>query len=77
MVRRIFEVIREINARQKAAILIVEQNARPPRTWRTGATCCSGRVVLQGTGRQLLASQEVHAAYLDGGLDAGRFHRSR
>jgi branched-chain amino acid transport system ATP-binding protein len=27
-----------------------------------------GRVVLQGTGRQLLASHEVHAAYLDGGL---------
>ena len=69
MVRRIFEVIREINARQKVAILIVEQNARLALNMADrGYVLQSGRVVLQGTGRQLLASHEVHAAYLDGGF---------
>ncbi len=69
MVRRIFEVIREINTQQKVAILIVEQNARLALNMADrGYVLQGGRVVLQGTGQQLLASHEVHAAYLDGGL---------
>jgi branched-chain amino acid transport system ATP-binding protein len=36
----------------------------------------NGRIALAGTGRELLANPEIHAAYLEGGRDGARRNAS-
>ncbi|MBM3557266.1 MAG: ABC transporter ATP-binding protein [Alphaproteobacteria bacterium] len=68
VVKRIFEVIREINEKEKVTIFLVEQNAHHAlRLAHRGYVMAQGRVVLSGSGRDLLANPEVQAAYLEGG----------
>jgi len=68
IVKRIFEVIREINEQQKVAVFLVEQNAHQAlRLAHRGYVLQTGEIALSGTGRELLANSEVRAAYLEGG----------
>jgi branched-chain amino acid transport system ATP-binding protein len=68
IVKRIFEVIREINEEQRVTVLLVEQNAyHALRLAHRGYVMQTGRITLQGGGRELLANPEVRAAYLEGG----------
>ena len=68
MVKQIFGAIREINERQKTTVLLVEQNAHQAlRLADRGYVMQTGRIMLSGTGTELLANPEVRAAYLEGG----------
>jgi branched-chain amino acid transport system ATP-binding protein len=68
IVKQIFDVIREINERQKMTVFLVEQNAyHALQLAHRGYVMQTGRITLTGTGRELLANPEVHAAYLEGG----------
>jgi branched-chain amino acid transport system ATP-binding protein len=68
IVKQILEVIREINERQRMTVFLVEQNAHHAlRLAHRGYVMQTGRIMLSGTGDELLANPEVRAAYLDGG----------
>ena len=64
VVERIFGVLREVN-QGGVALLLVEQNAHKALQLAHRAYVLeSGSVVMEGTGRELLASPEVRRAYL-------------
>ena len=64
VVERIFQVLREISA-AGVALLLVEQNAHKALQIAHRAYVLeTGEVVMQGTGKELLASPEVRKAYL-------------
>jgi len=68
LVRQIFGVIREINARDGVTVFLVEQNAyHALRLAHRGYVMANGRIVLSGTGTELLANPEIRKAYLEGG----------
>ncbi|MBL8670912.1 MAG: ABC transporter ATP-binding protein [Alphaproteobacteria bacterium] len=68
IVKQIFAVIRELNQARKMTIFLVEQNAyHALRLAHRGYVLANGKVVLAGTGAELLASPEVRKAYLEGG----------
>ncbi len=68
IVRQIFEAIRRIAREEGMTIFLVEQNAfHALRLADRGYVLVNGRVRLSGTGKELLANQEVRAAYLEGG----------
>jgi branched-chain amino acid transport system ATP-binding protein len=68
VVKQIFEAIREVNRRQRTTVLLVEQNAHHAlRLADRGYVMQTGRIILGGTGRELLDNPEVRAAYLEGG----------
>src|SRR5262249_7691548 len=68
IVKQIFEVIREINEQQKMTVFLVEQNAHQAlRIAHRGYVMQTGRIILSGAARELLANPEVRAAYLEGG----------
>jgi len=67
IVRQILKVIRQINELQKMTVFLVEQNARQAlRLADRGYVMQTGRIILSGTGAELLANPEVRAAYLEG-----------
>ncbi len=60
--------IADINEQEGMTIFLVEQNAfHALRLAHRGYVLANGRVVLQGSGQELLANREVRAAYLEGG----------
>jgi branched-chain amino acid transport system ATP-binding protein len=60
----IFSIVREINA-QGTTVMLVEQNANKAlEVANRGYVLESGVIVQTGTGRELLASEEVQKAYL-------------
>jgi branched-chain amino acid transport system ATP-binding protein len=64
VVERIFGVLRDVNA-SGVALLLVEQNAHKALQLAHRAYVLeTGNVVMQGTGKELLASPEVRKAYL-------------
>ena len=66
-IRKIFQTIRELNRDHGMTILLVEQNAHHAlRVAHRGYVMQHGQIVLAGSGRELLANPEVHAAYLAG-----------
>ena len=68
VVKQIFEVIREINRQQHVTVFLVEQNAHHAlRLADRGYVMQNGAIVLEGAGAELLANDEVRAAYLEGG----------
>ena len=68
VVKQIFDVIRELNARDGMTVFLVEQNAyHALRIAHRAYVMVSGNITLSGTGRELLAMPEVRAAYLEGG----------
>ncbi len=67
-IKKIFQTIRELNHEHGMTVLLVEQNAHHAlRVAHRGYVLQHGQIVLAGSGRELLASPEVRAAYLDGG----------
>jgi branched-chain amino acid transport system ATP-binding protein len=72
VVKQIFEVIGEINRSQGVTVLLVEQNAyHALRLAHRGYVMQNGRIVLTGSGAELLANRDVRAAYLEGGVREG------
>ncbi|HWK45700.1 MAG TPA: ABC transporter ATP-binding protein [Stellaceae bacterium] len=68
IVKQIFEVIREINEQQKVTVFLVEQNAfHALKLAHRGYVMQTGLITMSGEGRELLASKQVRAAYLEGG----------
>ena len=69
--KQIFAAIAEINRTQGLTVLLVEQNAfHALRLAHRGYVLQTGRIVLSGTGAELLANPEVRSAYLEGGVHA-------
>ena len=68
IVKQIFAIIQEIN-RSGTTILLVEQNAyHALRIAHRGYVMANGRIILAGSGAELLANEQVRAAYLEGGV---------
>ncbi|HEX2448077.1 MAG TPA: ABC transporter ATP-binding protein [Methyloceanibacter sp.] len=67
IVKQIFETIRELN-RQGLTVFLVEQNAyHALKLAHRGYVMVNGRITMTGSGRDLLESEEVKTAYLEGG----------
>jgi branched-chain amino acid transport system ATP-binding protein len=67
MVKRIFSAIADINARRGTTVLLVEQNANQAlHVAGRGYVLAQGKVVLSGSGDELLRNADVRAAYLEG-----------
>lgn len=66
-VKQIFATIREIN-KAGTTVFLVEQNAHHALNLADrGYVMANGRILFSGTGKELLANEEVRAAYLEGG----------
>ena len=66
-VKQIFATIREINE-AGTTVFLVEQNAHHALNLADrGYVMANGRILFSGTGKELLANEEVRAAYLEGG----------
>jgi len=67
LMKRIFAVIQEINQQEGIAILLVEQNAyHALKLAARGYVLANGYIVTSGTREELLASQAIRIAYLEG-----------
>lgn len=67
IVQGIFDIIKEIN-KQGVTILLIEQNANMAlRTADIGYVMETGNITMTGSGAELLANEEVRAAYLGKG----------
>lgn len=65
-IQEIFDIIQEIQ-KQGTTVLLIEQNANKALAIADrGYVLETGKVVLSGTGKELLASEEVKKAYLGG-----------
>ena len=68
IVKQIFEVIKTINEQEGVTVFLVEQNAyHALRLAHRGYVMANGRILMSGTGQELLANEEIRAAYLEGG----------
>jgi branched-chain amino acid transport system ATP-binding protein len=68
IVRQIFAVLRELNEKDGLTVFLVEQNAyHALRLAHRGYVMVNGTITMTGTGQELLAREEVRAAYLEGG----------
>jgi branched-chain amino acid transport system ATP-binding protein len=68
IVKQIFQVIADLNKREGLTVFLVEQNAfHALRLAHQAYVMVNGAITLSGTGKELLASPEVRAAYLEGG----------
>ena len=65
-IKEIFSIIQEIK-QQGTTVLLIEQNAKMALSIADrGYVLETGKIVLEGTGEELLASDEVRKAYLGG-----------
>jgi branched-chain amino acid transport system ATP-binding protein len=68
IVKQIFEILRELNRRDGLTVFLVEQNAyHALKLAHRGYVMVNGVITMSGTGAELLAREEVRAAYLEGG----------
>ena len=68
VVKGIFDAIRELNRTEGLTVFLVEQNAfHALKLAHRGYVMVNGVVTMSGTGKELLESPEVRAAYLEGG----------
>lgn len=68
LVKQIFTIIKQINEEQGMTVFLVEQNAyHALRLAHRGYVMANGKIVLSGTGKELLENDEIRAAYLEGG----------
>jgi branched-chain amino acid transport system ATP-binding protein len=66
--QQIFDIVRELNTRDKITVFLVEQNAfHALKLAHRGYVMVNGKITLTGTGAELLKRQDVQAAYLEGG----------
>src|SRR5258705_11133008 len=65
--QQIFDIVRELNTRDRITVFLVEQNAfHALKLAHRGYVMVNGKITLTGTGAELLKRQEVQAAYLEG-----------
>ena len=68
IVKKIFEVIKEINEKDKMTVFLVEQNAfHALRLAHRAYVMVNGVITMSGEGKALLKDPQVRAAYLEGG----------
>lgn len=68
VVKQIFSIIQEINQRDKVTVLLVEQNAyHALKLAHRGYVLVNGKITMTGRGTDLLADEQIRAAYLEGG----------
>jgi branched-chain amino acid transport system ATP-binding protein len=68
VVKQIFQVIADLNRREGLTVFLVEQNAyHALKLAHRAYVMVNGAITMSGTGRELLASPDVRAAYLEGG----------
>ena len=68
IVKQIFSVIGELNRKQGLTVFLVEQNAfHALKLAHRGYVMVNGEITMKGTGKSLLAKEEIRAAYLEGG----------
>lgn len=68
IVKQIFEAIEELNTNHGLPVFLVEQNAyHALKLAHRGYVMVNGRITMTGSGRDLLESEEVKTAYLEGG----------
>ncbi|MBV6632104.1 MAG: ABC transporter ATP-binding protein [Alphaproteobacteria bacterium] len=68
IVKQIFEVLKEINEQDGMTVFLVEQNAyHALKLAHRGYVMVTGDITMSGSGAELLANEEVRAAYLEGG----------
>lgn len=67
IVKSIFEAIKNLN-KEGLTVLLVEQNAfHALKLAHRGYVLVNGQITMSGTGKELLAREDVKAAYLEGG----------
>ncbi|MGQ3003560.1 MAG: ABC transporter ATP-binding protein [Hydrogenophaga sp.] len=72
IIREIFEIIARIQAEKRLSILVVEQNASIALKYASQAYVIqNGRVVMQGSAREIQSSETMSALYLGGGVSHG------
>jgi branched-chain amino acid transport system ATP-binding protein len=68
VVKQIFSIIEEINKRDGVTVLLVEQNAyHALKLAHRGYVLVNGKITMSGPGAELLANEQIRAAYLEGG----------
>lgn len=68
VVKQIFDAIKVLNKTEGLTIFLVEQNAyHALKLADKGHVVVNGSITMSGTGSELLAKEEVRAAYLEGG----------
>jgi branched-chain amino acid transport system ATP-binding protein len=68
IVQQIFQVIRQLNRERGLTVFLVEQNAyHALKLAHRGYVMVNGQITMSGTGHELLAREDVKAAYLEGG----------
>ncbi|MBA5777658.1 ABC transporter ATP-binding protein [Stappia sp. F7233] len=68
IVKQIFEAIAELNRSDGLTVFLVEQNAyHALKLAHRGYVMVNGAITMSGTGKELLAREDVKAAYLEGG----------
>ena len=67
LVQEIFNIIERINKEENVTILLVEQNANMALSIADrGYVLETGRIILEGTGKELLTNPDIKKAYLGG-----------
>jgi branched-chain amino acid transport system ATP-binding protein len=80
LVREMFRVIRRINEEDKISMFLIEQNAAAAmRVARYGYVIENGRVVLEGTRKELENNEDIKEFYLGAGDDGQKkdYHQSK
>ncbi len=68
IVKQIFDAIRDLNQTDGLTVFLVEQNAyHALKLAHRGYVMVNGKITMSGTGKELLAREDVQAAYLEGG----------
>ena len=67
LVQEIFNIIEKINKEENVTVLLVEQNANMALSIADrGYVLETGKIILEGTGKELLTNPEIKKAYLGG-----------
>lgn len=68
VVKQIFDAIKTLNHEEGLTVFLVEQNAyHALKLAHRAYVMVTGEITMTGTGRELLAKEEIRAAYLEGG----------
>ena len=67
LVKQIFTAIKDLNEKEGMTVFLVEQNAfHALKLAHRAYVMVNGKIAMSGTGKELLASPEIRAAYLEG-----------
>ena len=67
LVQEIFNIIERVNKEENVTVLLVEQNANMALSIADrGYVLETGKIILEGTGKELLSNPEIKKAYLGG-----------